>query len=95
MAGWNSINAEQLAQHVKTLASDEFGGRAPSTKGEELTLAYLTEQFTALGFKPGNGDSFLQVPLVSIEADPNMTLNIGGKDYQYKKDMVMGTSRIS
>ncbi|TMP88466.1 peptidase M28 [Pseudoalteromonas ruthenica] len=96
MTGWNSINAEQLAQHVKTLASDEFGGRAPSTKGEELTLAYLTEQFTALGFKPGNGDSFLQeVPLVSIEADPNMTLNIGGKDYQYKKDMVMGTSRIS
>lgn len=96
MAGWNSINAQQLAQHVKTLASDEFGGRAPSTKGEELTLAYLTEQFTALGFKPGNGDSFLQeVPLVSIEADPNMTLNIGGKDYQYKKDMVMGTSRIS
>ncbi|RZF80213.1 M28 family peptidase [Pseudoalteromonas sp. CO325X] len=96
MAGWNSINAEQLAQHVKTLASDEFGGRAPSTKGEELTLAYLTEQFTALGFKPGNSNSFLQeVPLVSIEADPNMTLNIGGKDYQYKKDMVMGTSRIS
>lgn len=96
MAGWNSINAEQLATHVKTLASDEFGGRAPSSKGEELTLAYLTEQFKALGYQPGNGDSFLQqVPLVSIEADANMALSIGGKDYQYKKDMVMGTSRIS
>ncbi|WP_105254243.1 M28 family metallopeptidase [Pseudoalteromonas sp. T1lg75] len=96
MAGWNSINAEQLATHVKTLASDEFGGRAPSSKGEELTLAYLTEQFKALGYQPGNGDSFLQqVPLVSIEADANMTLSIGGKDYQYKKDMVIGTSRIS
>ncbi len=96
MAGWNSINAEQLATHVKTLASDEFGGRAPSSKGEELTLAYLTEQFKALGYQPGNGDSFLQqVPLVSIEADANMALHIGGKDYQYKKDMVMGTSRIS
>ncbi|MFY8275059.1 M28 family peptidase [Pseudoalteromonas sp. SSDWG2] len=96
MAGWNSINAEQLAEHVKTLASDEFGGRAPSTKGEELTLAYLTEQFTALGYQPGNGDSFLQeVPLVSIEANPDMTLDIGGKQYKYKTDMVMGTSRIS
>ncbi|MBD1583718.1 M28 family metallopeptidase [Pseudoalteromonas sp. S16_S37] len=95
-AAYNSINAEQLAQHVKTLASDEFGGRAPSSKGEELTLAYLSEQFTALGYQPGNGDSFFQeVPLVSIEADSNMTLDIGGKAYQYKKDMVMGTSRIS
>ncbi|NOU49238.1 M28 family peptidase [Pseudoalteromonas sp. JBTF-M23] len=95
-AAYNSINAEQLAQHVKTLASDEFGGRAPSSKGEELTLAYLSEQFKALGYQPGNGDSFFQeVPLVSIEADSNMTLDIGGKAYQYKKDMVMGTSRIS
>ncbi|KAF7785933.1 hypothetical protein PRUB_a0346 [Pseudoalteromonas rubra] len=95
-AAYNSINAEQLAGHIKTLASDEFGGRAPSTKGEELTLAYLKKHFTELGFQPGNGDSFFQeVPLVSIEADPNMTLSIGGKDYEYKKDMVMGTGRIS
>ncbi|WP_063705078.1 M28 family metallopeptidase [Pseudoalteromonas gelatinilytica] len=93
---YQSINAEQLAEHIKVLASDEFGGRAPSSKGEELTLAYLTEQFKALGFEPGNGDSFLQeVPLVSLEADSNMVLSIGGKDYQYKKDMVMGSSRIS
>ncbi|MFU2508954.1 M28 family metallopeptidase [Pseudoalteromonas sp. ASV78] len=94
--GYNSINAEQLAEHVKVLASDEFGGRAPSSKGEELTLAYLTTEFKKLGFQPGNGDSFLQeVPLVSLEADPDMVLNIGGKAYQYKKDMVMGSSRIS
>ena len=93
---YQSINAEQLAEHIKVLASDEFGGRAPSSKGEELTLAYLTEQFKALGFEQGNGDSFLQeVPLVSLEADSNMVLSIGGKDYQYKKDMVMGSSRIS
>lgn len=94
--GYQSINAEQLAEHVKVLASDEFGGRAPSSKGEELTLAYLTEQFKAIGYEPGNGDSFLQeVPLVSLEADSDMVLTIGGKDYQYKKDMVMGSSRIS
>ena len=93
---YQSINSQQLAEHIKVLASDEFGGRAPSSKGEELTLAYLTDQFKALGFQPGNGDSFLQeVPLVSLEADSNMVLTIGGKDYQYKKDMVMGSSRIS
>lgn len=95
-ASYNSINKEQLTEHIKVLASDEFEGRAPSSKGEELTLDYLTKQLTAIGFKPGNGDSFLQaVPMVSIEASPDMTLSIGDKDYQYGSDMVMGSSRIS
>jgi len=93
---YDSINTAQLIEHTKVLSSDEFGGRAPSSEGEKLTLAYLTEQFTAIGFKPGNGDSFLQeVPLVSIEASSDMTLTIGGKEYQHGTDMVMGSARIS
>lgn len=92
---YNSINETQLIEHVKVLASDKFGGRAPSSEGETLTLDYLTKQFKALGFKPGNGDSFLQeVPLVSIEGNSDMSLAIGGKDYQYGVDMVMGSSQI-
>jgi Zn-dependent M28 family amino/carboxypeptidase len=92
---YNSINTEQLIKHTKVLASDAFGGRAPSSEGERLTLEYLTEQFKAIGFEPGNGDSFLQeVPLVSIEASSDMTLAIGGKNYQHGTDMVMGSSRI-
>ena len=95
-ASYNSINKEQLIEHIKVLASDEFEGRAPSSKGEKLTLEYLTQQLTAVGFKPGNGDSFLQaVPMVSIEASPEMTLSIGGKEYQYGPEMVMGSSRIT
>ncbi|MDE3271326.1 M28 family metallopeptidase [Pseudoalteromonas sp. G4] len=95
-AAYNSINAKQLSEHIKTIASDEFEGRAPSTKGEQLTLAYLEKHFKSLGFIGGNNGSFYQdVPLVSIEASPDMTLNIAGKAYQYKKDMVMGTSRMS
>jgi len=95
-ASYDSINTAQLIEHVKVLSSDKFGGRAPSSEGEKLTLAYLTEQFKAIGFKPGNGDSFLQeVPLVSIEASSDMTLAIGGKNYQHGTDMVMGSSRIS
>jgi Zn-dependent M28 family amino/carboxypeptidase len=93
---YDSINTAQLIDHVKVLSSDKFGGRAPSSEGEKLTLKYLTEQFTAIGFKPGNGDSFLQeVPLVSIEASSDMTLAIGGKNYQHGTDMVMGSARIS
>lgn len=92
---YESINTSQLIEHVKILASDEFGGRAPSSEGEKLTLDYLTKQFSAIGFKPGNGDSFLQaVPLVSIEASSDMSLTIGDKNYQYGTDMVMGSARI-
>lgn len=95
-ASYDSINTAQLIEHVKVLSSDEFGGRAPSSEGEKLTLAYLTEQFKALGFQPGNGDRFLQeVPLVSIEASTDMSLVIGGKSYQQGTDMVMGSARIS
>ena len=95
-ASYNSINTAQLIEHVQVLSSDKFGGRAPSSEGEKLTLEYLTKQFTAIGFKPGNGDSFLQeVPLVSIESSSDMTLTIGGKNYQHGTDMVMGSARIS
>jgi len=43
-ASYDSINAQQLAEHVKVLASDEFGGRSPSTEGEKLTF-YLNAIF--------------------------------------------------
>src|SRR5437667_273196 len=33
-----SITSDDLLKHIKTLASDEFEGRAPGTKGEELTV---------------------------------------------------------
>lgn len=95
-AAYQTINEHDFRQHVKTIASDEFGGRLPATPGEKLTLDYLTQQFAALGFKPGNGDSYLQaVPMVAITADPNMTLTLGKRQLAYKTDMVMGTSRVS
>jgi len=52
---------------TRALSTDEFGGRMPGTKGEELTVALLTERFEAAGLQPGNGDSWVQeVPLVEI-----------------------------
>jgi len=78
-AGLDTINAENLAQHIQTLASDEFEGRLPGSKGEELTIEYLTDQFTQLGISPGNpSGSYLQaVPLVGITLtnQPHLTLS--------------------
>ena len=61
------------------LASDDFEGRRPGTRGEEKTVAFLTAQFRKLGLKPGNGDSYVQqVPLVEILAAADATLTVGG-----------------
>jgi Zn-dependent M28 family amino/carboxypeptidase len=78
---FDSLNANDLLQHIKTLASDEYEGRAPGTKGEEMTVNYLTEQFKKLGLKPGNPDgTYVQkVPLVGYTPEPSVFFNVGGK----------------
>src|SRR5215207_7089209 len=39
------IDVDAVLAHTKALASDEFEGRGPGTKGEDLTVTYLVEQF--------------------------------------------------
>ena len=70
------ISADSLMAEIETLASDEFGGRAPGSPGEILTIEYLTDQFTTLGLAPGNPDGtwVQRVPLVGITPQPGDTL---------------------
>src|SRR5262245_14830812 len=72
-----AINADDFAAHVKTLASDDFEGRAPGSAGEDKSVAYLQAQFQRLGLKPVNGDSYFQtVPMVETTADENVALKL-------------------
>ena len=74
------IGADTLMAGIERLASDEFGGRAPGSAGETLTVDYLTEQFAALGLEPGNPDgTWVQdVPLVGITPQPGDGLVVSG-----------------
>jgi len=96
-AGIEAISVEALTEHVKILASDEFEGRGPGTRGEELTVDYLINEFKAAGLKPGNGDSYTQaVPLTSVEAvnKPSLTIQSpSGQDMtlDYTKQQVIWT----
>ena len=95
-----AISADELEQHVATLASDEFEGRMPFSEGEEKTVNYLTEQFQQMGLQPGNGDSYTQdVPLASIDARPTgpMTISGNGKEIQltFRDEYVALTRRIT
>ncbi|QOD90940.1 M28 family peptidase [Lysobacter sp. CW239] len=90
------INAADFAERVKTLASDDFAGRAPGSIGEEKTVEYLKAEFERLGLKPGNGDSYFQtVPMVETTADESTRLHlvVDGKprDLKFGDDMVIGT----
>ncbi|KAF1014285.1 MAG: hypothetical protein GAK31_03309 [Stenotrophomonas maltophilia] len=90
------INAADFAELVKTLSSDAFEGRAPGSKGEELTVNYIRDQMQRIGLQPGNGDSWFQdVPMTETTADESTVLKItqGGTttDLAFGSDMVVGT----
>ena len=52
-ASWAPVDPQHLSDWTRQLASDDFQGRAPGTEGETRTIAYLSEQFRALGLEPG------------------------------------------
>ncbi|GHE81878.1 M28 family metallopeptidase [Thalassotalea profundi] len=92
-----AINEATYTANIKTLASDEFGGRAPGTEGEELTVNYLASAFKTIGLAPANGDSYFQsVPLTSVEVTNKPTLTFTDNNGEtttlnYTSDQVMWT----
>jgi Zn-dependent M28 family amino/carboxypeptidase len=98
--GPESITESEIAEHLAILASDEFGGRGPSSPGEALTVAYISDQFRTLGLEPGNDGSYFQdVPLVDITADPTAApFRVQGDgapmSFAYATDVVTWTDRV-
>ena len=94
----DAITPDGLLAHIKVLSSDEFEGRAPGTKGEELSLKYISDQFRSIGLKPGNPDgSFTQeVPLAGIKSDPRMIFVVNGQstELKYPDDFVASSARL-
>ena len=77
-----AFSADLLREHIETLSSDAFGGRAPGSPGEEKTVAYLRDRFGAYGLAPGNPDgTFIQnVPLVGITSESYVSLGRDGEE---------------
>jgi hypothetical protein len=93
------ISAEDFSAHVKVLASDDFGGRAPGSAGEDKTVQYLQQQMQRLGLQPGNHGSYFQtVPMVGAtvdEAASKFAIDVGGEHLApvLGEQMVMGSRR--
>jgi len=95
------IDSQKVLDHIKVLSSDEYEGRAPGTKGEELAVKYIEEQFNQLKLKPGNPDgTFIQkVPLVGItgkEAKPlTMAKGASKKAFKWSDEVVAWTKHVA
>jgi len=96
------IDAATVLRHIETLASDEFEGRAPGSRGEKLTVDYLVTQFREMGLQPGNpnGTYLQQVPLVGLTPSNFTPLTIrGGSDrpaaFEYRTDYVGNSLRVT
>jgi Zn-dependent M28 family amino/carboxypeptidase len=101
VASMPKVDSQAILEHIKVLSSDEFEGRAPGTKGEELTVQYIQDQFKKLNLKPGNPDgTYVQkVPLVGIvgtQGQP-LTLTKGTKKQTFKwaDDVVAWTKHVT
>jgi Zn-dependent M28 family amino/carboxypeptidase len=95
-----TVDSNALLAHTRVLSSDEYEGRGPGTKGEELTVRYLVDQFTMLGLKPGNTDgTYVQkVPLVGITPLPApLVLQKGNRalTLKWKDDVVAWTKHVA
>ena len=92
------ISLSMLKDVTQTLSSDEFEGRAPTTAGEEKTVALLADRFRKAGLKPGNGTSWFQdVPLVENTASPTDLSFTGGAQplsFKYRTDMVANSYQV-
>ena len=101
VASMGKPDPQAILGHIKVLSSDEFEGRAPGTKGEELAVNYIQQQFKKLNLAPGNPDgTFIQkVPLVGIvgtQARP-FTLTKGARKQTFKwaDDVVAWTKHVA
>jgi Zn-dependent M28 family amino/carboxypeptidase len=96
-----NVDVEAVVQHSRVLSSDQYEGRAPGTKGEDLSVKYLDDQFRKAGLKPGNTDgTYVQkVPLVGITPTPApLTFGKDGSTIEtlnWKDDVVAWTKHVA
>jgi Zn-dependent M28 family amino/carboxypeptidase len=92
------ISVQTLKSVTQRLSSDAFEGRAPTTPGEQKSIAYISQRFAAAGLKPGNKGSWFQpVQLVETAATPTPLTVTGGKTpltFGYRSDMVANSYQV-
>ena len=89
-----------MKEVIARLASDEFEGRGPATRAEDLTITEIIARFKAAGLQPGNKGQWLQeVPTVDITAKGISLLTVSGGtkplSFAHGSDFVAGSYRVT
>ena len=82
-----TISTDDLVARIRVLSSDDFEGRSPGTRGEDLTVEYIVSEFRKLGLEPGNPDgTYVQkVPLSEFRAEPTALIKVRGRTLEWKQ----------
>jgi len=101
VASMPKIDQQKILEHIKVLSSDEYEGRAPGTKGEQLSVKYIEDQFKQLNLKAGNPDGTLvqKVPLVGITGAESRPLTVTKgttiKTFKWSDEVVAWTKHVT
>lgn len=90
---------DSYREHLATLSSDEFEGRAPGTRGEELTIDYVASHFRELGVQSFTNEDYTQpLPLVRIAptriTDMTVRTESGEFTLENRTDVTGWTNRV-
>lgn len=90
------FDESRLLDRIAVLSSDEFGGRAPGSPGEDLTVTYLSRAFAEAGLEPGNPDGTYvqQVPLVGMTTTEMTASSEPGGAWRPGEEFVAWTKRV-
>ncbi len=91
-----TISAADIGLRIKTLASDEFEGRAPGTQAGMKAAQYVADEMHAAGLSPmGRDGSFFQpITLTDTTVIDGSFMKIGATTYDYRNNAIWWTKRL-
>jgi Zn-dependent M28 family amino/carboxypeptidase len=95
------VDMQRISEITRTLASDEFQGRAPGSPSEDKTIPYLIEQFKAAGLEPAgeNGGWTQTVPMIRTNLQSPMQLSMmqagASTPLKFPDDVYLSTVRAT
>ncbi|MDZ7717810.1 MAG: M28 family peptidase [Balneolaceae bacterium] len=92
-----TITQETLMNHIETLSSNEYEGRATASEGEEKTVNYLVNELESIGVEPGMDDgSYVQeFPLLGQTVDPSSASFVLKQNGQVLNDLEFRTDFVA
>jgi len=82
------ISLAEMQSIAEILGHDLYEGRAPGTRGGELTEIYLKSLFKFMDLQPGAGESYFQPFIMKGFSNSGFSFDAGGTTLDYIDDIV-------